>query len=247
MSISIILIGLLIPLTLLAIAVVKSSEVWRGRLATLPRWQQVCTVLGVGLAVMFGGEKEPPVVVPTEIMEILTLRPDGSLTDLSGKVASGVQAQAISDYITASASLVTNANAIVEQARLDCIALTNTLLQADYDIAYIALDLPRGTPTATNHNISITFQRVEQTTTNLDALVWFSSLPTTNVDVYVSIQSQRILGRRSVQLPTTGLQPRSLMALSASATATPYPLALQAPRLNQTMIFHSAATRLGNI
>lgn len=185
MSISIILIGLLIPLTLLAIAVVKSSEVWRGRLATLPRWQQVCTVLGVGLAVMFGGEKEPPVVVPTEIMEILTLRPDGSLTDLSGKVASGVQAQAISDYITASASLVTNANAIVEQARLDCIALTNTLLQADYDIAYIALDLPRGTPTATNHNISITFQRVEQTTTNLDALVWFSSLPTTNVDVYV--------------------------------------------------------------
>ena len=185
MSISIILIGLLIPLTILAIAVVKSSDVWRGKLAAMPRWQQVCMILGFGLAVIFGGDKPSGPIIPAEIIEILTLRPDGSLTDLSGKVASGVQSQAISDYIAASGSLVTNAAVIVEQARIDCIGLTNTLLQADYDVAYIALDLPRGTPTATNHNISITFQKIEQTTTNLDALIWFSEMPTTNVDVYV--------------------------------------------------------------
>ncbi|NLC82077.1 MAG: hypothetical protein GX748_12935 [Lentisphaerae bacterium] len=88
------------------------------------------------------------------------------------------------DYLAASSNLVHAADVVIEQARLDCIALTNQLLTADYDIAYLGLDLPRGTPAETNHNILVAFQRVEQSGSQLDALVWFSEMPTTNVNVF---------------------------------------------------------------
>lgn len=179
-----IIIGLLLPLTVLVIAVVKSADVWRGRLATLPRWKKAAAVFGFSLVVLFGSDKPVGPEIPKAVIELLTMMRDGSLNDLSGKVASGVQSRAIAEYITTSGDLVSAADDIVAQARLDCIALTNQILQADYDVAYIALDLPRGTPAETNHNILITFQKVEQTTTNLDALVWFSEMPTTNVNVF---------------------------------------------------------------
>jgi len=176
--------GLLLPLTILLIALVKSSPAWRRHLAGRPWWQKAGIVAMFAAAVLIGGEKGGP-AVPPEVLEILTRRADGSLTDLSGKVPSGIQAKAISDYVGASAGLVNAASNVIAEAQAECIVLTNQLLQADYDIAYVSLDLPRGTPADLNHNILVTFQKVEQTLTNLDALVWFSEMPTTNVNVYV--------------------------------------------------------------
>lgn len=179
-----ILIALAIPLLGLVVALVKSHSVWRGKLAALPKWQQALAVVGVGVAVMFGGDKPGPITPPQDIVEILTMRFDGTLRDLSGTVASGVQARSVLDYLAASSNLVHAADVVIEQARLDCIALTNQLLTTDYDIAYLGLDLPRGTTTVTNHNIIVAFQRVEQSGSQLDALVWFSEMPTTNVNVF---------------------------------------------------------------
>lgn len=176
-----ILIALAVPLLALVVALVKTAALWVPRVRRWPKWQQALAVVGVGVAVMFGGDKPGPVTPPHDILEILTLRADGSLRDLSGKIAPGIQAKAVSDYIGASAQIVDAADAILEQARLDCIALTNQILTADYSAAYIALDLPRGTPAETNHNIMISFERVEQTPTNLTAYVWFSEAPATNV------------------------------------------------------------------
>lgn len=180
-----ILLALALPALLLVVAAVKSSSVWIPRLRSWPTWQRALAVVGVGAAILYGGDKPGPVTPPQDILEILTLRADGSLRDLSGKIAPGIQAKAVSDYIGASAHIVSDADAIIEQARLDCIALTNQILTADYSAAYIALDLPRGTPVETNHNIMISFERVEQTSTNLTAYVWFSEAPATNVNVNV--------------------------------------------------------------
>jgi len=178
------IITLAVPLMVLVIAVVKSSAVWRRYLAGRPPWQKAAAVMGMIVAVIIGGDKPGP-AIPAEIIEILTVRGDGTLRDLSGRVAPGIQAKAISDYIGASGELVAAADAAIEQARLDCITLTNQLLTADYSAAYIALDLPRGTPVDTNHNIMISFERVEQTPTNMTAYIWFSEQPATNVTVHV--------------------------------------------------------------
>lgn len=180
-----ILLALALPALLLVVAAVKSSSVWIPRLRSWPTWQRALAVVGVGVAIIYGGEKPGPVTPPQDIVEILTLRADGSLRDLSGKIAPGIQAKAVSDYIGASAQIVSAADAILDQARLDCVALTNQILTADYTAAYISLDLPRGTPVETNHNIMISFERVEQTPTNLTAYVWFSESPATNVTVNV--------------------------------------------------------------
>ena len=180
-----ILLALALPALLLVVAAVKSSSVWIPRLRSWPTWQRALAVVGVGAAILYGGDKPGPVVPPQDILEILTLRADGSLRDLSGKIAPGIQAKAVADYIGASAQIVSAADAILDQARLDCVALTNKILTADYSAAYIALDLPRGTPVETNHNIMISFERVEQTPTNLTAYVWFSEAPATNVTVNV--------------------------------------------------------------
>jgi len=179
-----ILISLAVPLFALVVAVVKSHAIWRGKLAAWPKWQQALAVVGVGVAVMFGGDKPGPITPPQDIVELLTMRFDGSLRDLSGTVASGVQARSVLSYIEQSSNIVHAADAVIEAARLECIALTNELLSTDYDVAYLGLDLPRGTTTATNHNVLVSFQRVEQSGSQLDALVWFSEMPTTNVDVF---------------------------------------------------------------
>ena len=184
LPIGIVLIGLAVPLVVLAILVVKSSHVWQRHLAGRPWWVKAAAVGCLGVAVLWGGGKGPVVIIPQALVEILTVRPDGVLGDLSGRVVPGVQAQAVADYIEASAGLVDAADGVIEQARLDCIALTNQLLTADYQIGYLSLDLPRGTTTQTNHNIMVTFQRVEQSAETLDALVWFSEMPSTNVNVY---------------------------------------------------------------
>lgn len=183
-SIIMVLVGLAVPLMVLAIIVVKSHGVWSRALRRWPAWQRALAVVGVGVTIIYGGDKPGPITPPQDIVEILTMRFDGSLRDLSGTVASGVQARAVLNYIAASSNLVHAADVVIEQARLDCIALTNQLLTADYDIAYLGLDLPRGTTTATNHNILVSFQQVEQSGSQLDALVWFSEMPTTNVNVY---------------------------------------------------------------
>lgn len=182
--ITILIIGA-VPLTVLLICAVKSSNVWRRHLAGRAWYIKAAATLGLLVAVLIGGDKPGVVIPPQDIIEILTLRRDGSLGDVSGRVVPGVQARAVSDYIAASSNLISAADGVIAQAALDCIALTNTLLTADYDIAYLSLDLPRGTPSELNHNIMMSFQRVEQSGTTLDALVWFSEMPLTNVSVRV--------------------------------------------------------------
>lgn len=175
---------LLLPLTVLLIATVKGANIWRQTLATQPWWIKVGAVIALFVVSIIGGVKPGP-QPPAEILEMLTLRSDGSLGDLSGRVVSGVQAKALVDYVAESSNIVQAADTIIAQARIDTIGLTNQLLSLDYDIGYLSLDLPRGTPADTNHNIMIAFQRVEQSADTLDALVWFSEMSETNVNVFV--------------------------------------------------------------
>lgn len=144
-------------------------------------WQRTALLLALAAVVMYGGSK----TTPKPLLEILTVLRDGTLTDLSGKVASGQQARAIKSFIEQIDDELDIADGVIEQARLDCIALTNQLATADYSVAYISLDLPRGIPSEPNHNIMVAFERVEQSNDLLTAHVWFSETPATNVNVHI--------------------------------------------------------------
>lgn len=173
---------LAVPIWGAAMLVRWSLRCWGNWLSPLLVWQRVSVVAIFSAMVLYGGSKA---VVPQSIKELLVVLADGSLKDLSGRVASGVQARAVGEYIEQSDRIVTAADGVIEQARLDCIALTNQLASMDYSVAYISLDLPRGTPAEANHNIMVSFERVAQTTSNLTAYVWFSEAPVTNVNVHV--------------------------------------------------------------
>lgn len=175
---------LLMPATVLAIIVVKSNRVWRGKLAAAPTWKKGLAVLGFACAVLFGGEKPGP-NLPSEIVEILSWREsDGGLNDVSGKVVSGIQIKALDHFVNEQHVIVNSASNVIEQARLDCIALTNKLLTTDYRIVYVSYDVPRGTPDTPNHNIMVNWEKVEQTPSNITCYAWFSLMPETNVNIY---------------------------------------------------------------
>lgn len=179
-----IIVGLLVPLMLLLIAVVKSASVWRGLLSRCAPWKKAAAALAFCVAALIGGSKSGP-VLPPEIVEILSWRSsDGGLNDLSGRVVSGIQLRALESFVEGQDQIVNAASNVIEQARADCAALTNRLLTTDYRVVYIAYDLPRGMPSAPNHNIMVNWEKVEQTTSNITCYAWFSQMPATNVTIY---------------------------------------------------------------
>ena len=184
MNAAAILVGLLLPLTLLLIAVVKSARVWRGRLSGCAAWKKAAAMLALCTVALFGGEKGGT-WLPPEIVEILSWRSeDGGLNDVSGRVVSGIQLRALEDFVEKQDQIVDAASNVIEQARADCAALTNRLLTTDYKVVYVAYDLPRGMPSNPNHNIMVNWEKVEQTTSNITCYAWFSQMPTTNVAIH---------------------------------------------------------------
>lgn len=208
-DIAVILCALAIPLLALLVALVKSHAVWSARLRRLPAWQRALAVVGVAVAVLHGGDKGPQPEIPDDIVEILTLTSSGGLKDISGKLVPGTQAQAVQRWIAESSAVAHAADAAIEEARAACDALTNQLLSADYDVAYVAIDLPRGTPAASNHNIMVSIERTEQSGAVLDALVWFSSAPSTNVNVVMEYSVTE--GSWATLQPTTNFWPATEM------------------------------------
>lgn len=223
--------ALAVPLVVLSVAVVKSHSVWSTRLRRIPPWQRALAVAGVAATVLHGGDKPEPPVIPSGVLEILTLTASGGLNDVSGKLVPGTQAQAVQQWIAASGAIVSAADSVVAEARVSCAALTNQLLAADYDVAYVAVDLPRGTPAVSNHNIMVSIERTEQSGSVLDALVWFSSAPSTNVNVVMECSVAD--GVWSVLEPVTNFWPstetvggvecvRYRYALASGVVGTPF-------------------------
>jgi hypothetical protein len=173
----------LVPLTLLVIWAAK-CDAWVKLVRHTTPWQRFAAVIAFGVVVGYGGDKEQP--LSTRTLQLLTVLRDGTLKDLSGTVASGVQARALEVFSSETWRIAAATTNAIAQARAACDALTNRLATADYKAAYISLDFPRGTPTYTNHNIQVTFEKVVQTPTNLTAWVCFSEAPATNVQVYAT-------------------------------------------------------------
>jgi len=176
--------ALLVPLFLLMLAASRCG-LWH-RIQSLPPAGRVLAVVGLLALIGFGGEKEPPPPpVARRWMQLVTVLNDGTLKDSSGTLVSGVQAKALEQFAAETYQMAQATAQVVEDARLACVALTNQLAQADYSVAYLSLDMPRGTPAEPNHNIMVSFEKIQQTTTNLTAWVWFSEMPATNVSVRI--------------------------------------------------------------
>lgn len=173
---------LLVPLAV-ALIVAAKCGLWR-KLRKLARWQRLAVLALLAVLVGYGGDKPQPQPLGI-VLQLLTVLRDGSLKDIRGTVVSGTQAAALDAFAAGAGQIAAALSNVVDAARADCVDLTNQLAQADYSAAYIALDMPRGTPTETNHNIMVSFERVAQTSSNLTAWVWFSEPPATNVNVRV--------------------------------------------------------------
>lgn len=175
----------LVPVTLLLIWAVKGGAAWaHDIMRKLSIRQRIVAVAALCVIVGYGGDKPNP-QPPEMVLELLTVLRDGSLTDRSGTVVSGSQAVALDAFAGEAWRIAAALSNVVESARASCVALTNRLAFADYSAAYVSLDMPRGVPADPNHNIMVGFEKVSQTPTNLTAWVWFSELPSTNVDVRV--------------------------------------------------------------
>lgn len=175
------LLALSIPLLAIIVFVVKT-----GALSKFCKSHPAVIVLVVVCAVISQPSAKSKGWIPSpRFLQLLSTDSDGNVKDLSGTVASGVSAASLTQLNAESAQITEAALTTITNAEARCIALTNQILTANYDAAYIALDLPRGTPAETNHNIMVSFEKVSQTSTNLTAWVWFSEMPDTNVEVAV--------------------------------------------------------------
>ena len=175
------LLALAIPAVAIAVFIVKS-----GAARKLVKSHPALLVLVLVAAWYSSPSASSKGWVPSpRFLQLLTTTNGGQIKDLSGTVASGITAASLAQLNAESAQITEAALTTTTNAYAQCVALTNQLLQADYDIAYLSLDLPRGTPAETNHNIMITFEQTVQTPTNFTAWVWFSQMPATNVDLYV--------------------------------------------------------------
>lgn len=172
---------LALPVFSVAMLLRWSLRIWGNWMKPFLVWQRMAFLLALAAVVMYGGSK----TTPKPLLEILTVLRDGTLVDLSGKVASGQQARAIKAFIEQIDDELSVADGVIEQARQDCMELIQQLETADYSVAYISLDLPRGVPAEPNHNIMVTFERVEQSGDLLTAHVWFSETPASAVNVHV--------------------------------------------------------------
>lgn len=172
----------LLPATVLLVVAAKCGLL--RKLRRLARWQRLAVLAALAVVVGYGGDKPPP-STPAQILQLLTVLKDGTLKDVRGTVVSGTTSAALDAFAAESGQIAAALSNVVEDARADCVDLTNQLAQADYSAAYISLDMPRGTPVFTNHNIMVSFEKVAQTASNLSAWVWFSSPPATNVNVRV--------------------------------------------------------------
>lgn len=212
---------LLVPLTALAIWAIRrgARDLW-AQLRALPRWQQIGAVLALALLVGYGGDKPQP--VPRRYYEILTALSGGGITDASGSVATGTAAAAL-DQFADEAWRITDALADVVAAASNRLAgIAADLGTNDYATAYIALDLPRGTPLAQNHNVMAGFERFAQTVSNLTAWVWFSELPATNVNVVA--QYSLTEGRWDTLSPITNHWPATEFVNGAECVRYEYAL-----------------------
>jgi hypothetical protein len=64
-----ILIALALPILGIVVVIAKTTRYWVPQLRSLPKWRQALAVVGVGVAVMFGGTKSPPPVIPGTIAD----------------------------------------------------------------------------------------------------------------------------------------------------------------------------------
>lgn len=193
----------LVPLAAALICAAKCG-LWRRLKRSTNHWQRALALVVLALVAGYGGDKPNP-QPSSVVLQLLTVLRDGSLKDVRGRVVSGTQAAALDAFAAEAGQIAAALSNVVEAARQDCIDLTNQLAQGDYSAAYIALDMPRGTPVETNHNIMVGFEQVTQTPSNLTALVWFSDPPATNVNIRIRYSVAE--GQWGLLDPTTNFWP----------------------------------------
>ena len=173
MTPNIILIGLLVPITLLVIAVVKSGDLWRVKLATLPRCAQAAVLLIAALTVIYGGEKPGP--TKANLRLLIAERASGKLSSgaaygsKSATVAAGESAGAAVVAVASAAVTIGDASAAVASSG------TNALEVAEASRYYIRLTSP--SPVVTNHTLYAEITGIVVSNGVGKAGVWFNVVP----------------------------------------------------------------------
>lgn len=194
----------LVPLAVLLIAAAKCGA-RRRALRGATHWQRALALAAFAVVASYGGDKGGP-AVPPRAVQLLTVLRDGTLKDRSGRVASGAAEAAVAAFGEQTAALAAAAAEVAGRAQADCDALVARMATNDYSVAYVRMELPRGTSVVSNHNIMVTCERTERTASDtVDRLVWFSAPPTTNVVVHARYRTSG--GHVGTLAPSTNFWP----------------------------------------
>lgn len=140
-------------------------------------WERAFLALWVGVMTLAGS---PKVITPQKAMiTLITALRSGGYVDPSGRV--GAESMlAVSRQMTGQAKTLAQAASNELAWAEDTFAgLALALTTTPYQVTYIAFDVPRSVPNVLiNHNISATFEYVEQAGDRVFGYVWYSQEPT---------------------------------------------------------------------
>ena len=181
-----ILLSLLIFLTGLLILVIKSWEVWRGLLQTLPQWQRLVVVVVMVMGVATGGSK----VGPTKAnLKLLLAERSGKLSNgvafgrKSGLMVAAENAEAAGAAAVTAADIITNATASVE------LSATNVNAVAESTRYYVRLTSP--SPVVTNFTVYAEITVLSVSNGVATAGVWFNVVPNNSPVMQFNFASER--------------------------------------------------------
>lgn len=158
------------------------------QIKSLPPSARVALCIMLLWAVYVGGTKPETPPAAARIAQLVLALHGGGIVDPSGVLGSAAQLAAVEMFNDETAAIVAAASNIVAAAQAEYEELAAYLETNDYSVAYIGYDFPRANPyESTNHNITATIVRTSQSGTpgTLDAWVYFSSEPSTNVNVHL--------------------------------------------------------------
>jgi hypothetical protein len=183
MPLQIIILGLLLPLALLAIGVVKSYAAWQGRLRRLSGVGRIAVLALVVASVAFGGGKGPgPTISGLKLL----------LAERGGKLSNGQAYGPKSAVVLAQAS-TTEAQGIVQGVTGDLPTIAASLETSTTEITnavvaerhYLRLVFPRPELTEAS-NLYGEIMRMTVTNGVATAFVWFNVVPNAEPQMFFS-------------------------------------------------------------
>lgn len=161
---------------------------WKtGLLSRKTPFSAILAILAVAAASYIGATKPPTKPKSNRVAHFVHVLSNGQILEPDSIMGRAVMVAAAQMALEEAEQLTVLASNTLAQVTSDYHDLTNQLANADYSVAYVGYDYPRGIPSDPNHNITITIERTEPCSNNCNTAVYayFSLAPQTNVTLHL--------------------------------------------------------------